>query len=430
MPYEIFFSYRRSDFGPFMREFLSDLGEEVRKLRGLGKYENLSFFDQESIETGNNWDDALLAAMQESRVLIPLYSPAYFNSEYCGKEWQSFQLRREAYAKLHGGIQPAVIRPVVWIPLRKDKKLALPNYVSAAVRMVQYTWREEDSHINQQGLEHMVRKKADYNDLYWDFVRGFAQGITDALDGMELPHLNPMPTLNEIAPAFPLELPATRPAVHASARQGFRRHVRFVFAALHPEHLSDGRNRNPYQDAGGPDWKPFYPDLQRRIGALAAHIVSDADLDFDSDQAQFSKGLADEVRAAFKEGKPVVVFVDRWSLYASPDYQEIFREFDEQNFNNCAVLLPWNPRDPELAANKSRVDQVIRDVLRFRCQYAQSSPYYCRDVASLDELRDTLRTVLNQIQAEMRRSAPVRNVPGGIGRPIIMGPGAREPRNE
>ena len=65
---------------------------------------------------------------------------------------------------------------------------------------------------------------------------------------------------------------------------------------------------------------------------------------------------------------------------------------------------------------------MVRDVLPFRSQYAPSSPYYCKGVNSLDELSQTLRTVLNQIQSEMRRSAPVRRVVGGIARPVIAGP--------
>jgi FxsC-like protein len=199
--------------------------------------------------------------------------------------------------------------------------------------------------------------------------------------------------------------------------------VRFIFAALDPVHLGGGRDPAAYQDIGGSDWKPFFPDLRRRIGALAAHIVSDADLDFAPDLIELPKDLAGAVRDALKQGKPVVVFLDRWSLYASADYQGIFNEFDKQNFNNCAVLLPWNPGDPELVANKDNIDQVVRDVLPFRSQYAPSSPYYCKDVNSLDDLSQTLRTVLNQIQAEMRRSAPVRRVAGGIARPIVTGPG-------
>lgn len=423
MPYDFFFSYRRADFGAPMREFFTDLGEEVRKLRGQDKNENPAFFDQESIETGDNWDAALLAALRQSRVLVPLYSPAYFKSEYCGKEWQLFQLRREAHALRHGGVEPPVIRPVVWIPIHKDKKLTLPDYVSAAVKRVQYTWNEEDSDINQQGLEQMVRLKAGHAQLYWDFVRDFAEGIKDAIEQVDLPPLPMVPVLADIPSAFGAVRPVPEPAVPAPAQPGFRRQVRFIFAALDPVHLGGGRDPAPYQDIGGSDWKPFFPDLRRRIGALAAHIVSDADLDFAPDLIELPKDLAGAVRDALKQGKPVVVFLDRWSLYASADYQDIFNEFDKQNFNNCAVLLPWNPGDPELVANKDNIDQVVRDVLPFRSQYAPSSPYYCKDVNSLDDLSQTLRTVLNQIQAEMRRSAPVRRVAGGIARPIVTGPG-------
>jgi FxsC-like protein len=427
MPYDFFFSYRRADFGAPMREFFTDLAEDVRKLRGLNKNENMAFFDQEEIETGDNWDAALLDALQQSRVIVPLYSPAYFKSEYCGKEWQNFHLRRQAYAEQHGGVEPPVIKPVVWIPIRKDNKLTLPDNVSEAVKRVQYTWKEEDSAINQQGLEQMVRLKASNTKLYWDFVRGFAEEIKDAIEQIGLPPLANVPALEHIPSAFSVATPLA-PAAAVAARPGFRRHVRFIFAALDPVHLGGGRDPAPYQDLGGPDWKPFYPDLHRRIGALAAHIVSDADLDFDSDQIEMTDDLAGAVRAALEDGKPVVVFVDRWSLYASQDYQDIFREFDGRNFNNCAVLLPWNPGDPELAANRQNIDPVIADVLHFRSQYAPTSPYYCKDVDSVDNLNQTLHAVLNQIQAEMRRNAPVRRAVGsGIARPLINGPGRISP---
>ncbi|MEY4806681.1 MAG: hypothetical protein RLZZ206_1070 [Cyanobacteriota bacterium] len=427
MPYDFFFSYRRADFGAPMREFFTDLGEEVRKLRGLDKDVNPAFFDQESIETGDNWDAALQAALQQSRVLVPLYSPAYFKSEYCGKEWQSFQFRREAYAAKHGCDQPAVIRPVVWIPIRLGDKFTLPDTVSQVVKRVQYTWGEEDSDVNRHGLEQMVRLRTVNSKLYWQFLRNFAEGICDAINRFNLLPQTPTRSLMDIPSAFGDVQPVPTPVVPAAVQPGFRRHVRFIFAALHPNDLGAGRNPSPYGANGGSDWKPFYPGLKRRIGPLAAHIVSDAELDFDSDLIELPNDLAGTVQAALKEGKPVVVFLDRWSLYASVDYQTIFHDFDKHNFSNCAVLLPWNPGDPELAANSVTIDQVLRDALPFRNQYAPSSPYYCKNVSSVDELSQTLREVLNSIQAEMRRSAPVRRVTGGIARPIVIGPGGTTP---
>ncbi|MFZ5511855.1 MAG: TIR domain-containing protein [Pseudomonadota bacterium] len=286
MPYEVFFSYRRADYGAPMRELFTDLAEKVRTLRGLDRHEELVFFDQESIETGDNWDARLLQALQEAKVLVPLYSPAYFKSEYCAREWAAFHLRRLAYAK-STGMEPPVIKPLVWIPIRQAGKLALPEGVSEAVK-----------------------------------------------------------------------------------------------------------------------------------------LVSDAELEFDSDQVELTRDLTGAVRQALKEGKIVVVFVDRWSLFDNEDYRNIFREFDQENFYNCAVLLPWNPHDPELAACRQDIEQTIADVLHFHCQYAPTSPYACRDMGSVEELRQTLQAVLTQIQAEMRRQAPVgRPVGAPFARPVVAGPG-------
>lgn len=425
MAYDFFFSYRRADYGPIMREFFTDLGEDVRKLRGLNKEESPAFFDQEEIETGDQWDLRLLGALQQSKVLVPLYSPAYFKSEYCGREWNLFHLRRQRWGQMNPGPNlPAVIRPVVWIPIKKSGKLCLPDSLAQPVKDVQYTWLEEDSPVNQAGLEQLVRQKAAYNKLYWDFVRGFAEGIVQAMDQYDLPPLDHVPALADVPPLFNVSTAPAGPAP-GQPRPSFRRHVRFIFAALQPQHLGAGRAPDPYLDTGGSDWKPFYPDLRQRIGTLAQFIASDPALDFESDRIELSNDLAQQIRDALDEGRIVVVLVDRWSLYASPVYQDIFRGFDQENFANCAVLLPWNPGDQELVDNKAQIDQVIGDVLHFHnSQFAPTSPYYCRDVGSVDELRQTLGTVLGQIQAEMRRAAtPRRPVTPGFGRPTVAGPG-------
>ena len=43
----------------------------------------------------------------------------------------------------------------------------------------QFTWKEEDSAINQEGLEQMVRIKVNNTQQYWNFVRDFAEELKD-----------------------------------------------------------------------------------------------------------------------------------------------------------------------------------------------------------------------------------------------------------
>lgn len=424
MAFGLFFSYRRSDFGDPMREFFKDLGAEVCKLFGLDQKQDFAFFDQEKIETGDNWDRALLTALQQAQILIPMYSPAYFKSEYCGKEWQLFQIRRSEYANANGTPLPPVIKPVIWIPIRgNNKKLALPETLPDDVRLVQYTWQEEESEINQEGLEYIVRLKSNYATLYTKFLRRFAEKIKETIDDCFLPPLTSPPPLKEIPSAFAERSP--HPLAQLPTRRlGARRHVRFIFAALNPESLDLDRNAEPYYDNGGSDWKPFYPDLKHRIGPLVTHIVSDPDLDFDCDKIEFTQDLSKSVSQAFDDGMAVVIFLDRWSLYKNTSYQTIFEEFDSLNFRNCAVILPWNPNDPELVEKGQEMNQLIARVLHFRSDFSQSSPYCCKTVESMDDLHRILGQVLNQIQSEMRRILPVRRKVGTtIAKPSVIGPG-------
>lgn len=427
MTFEVFFSYRRADCDRFMRDFIYDLLQEVRALRGFGRDVTPVFFDQESIEVGNDWDEALLAALKESHVLVPLYSPAYFDSEYCGKEWQVFQLRREALAQLHRSPKPKVILPVVWIPTYGSGNLtsALPDHVSDAVKKMQYTCPPGEGDINKNGLWLIARGKSSNPNPYLEFVRSFALAIKNTIEEMStVPRLReiPIPPLDKIPSAFQSNKIVSKPTAPAPGKLGFRS-VRFIYAALHPDDLDGGRNPDPYLDIGGSDWKPFYPKSCRRIGNLAQNIVTDERLEFDADAAEFGKDLVGAVEAALKESRLVVIFVDRWSLFTSTTYQDILRNFDTQNFRNCAVLLPWNPDDPELTANKESIDQAILDVLHFHhIQYSKSSAYACKYVGSPKELKRTLRTVLIQIQANMRNTALVRPVVTGMTRPIVNGP--------
>jgi hypothetical protein len=90
--FHIFLSYRRSArwpawvrdiFLPKLTHWLSEeLGEDAR-----------IFFDQE-METGTDWQLALGGALNRARVLVPLWSRTYFNSNWCKAEL-AFMLARE-----------------------------------------------------------------------------------------------------------------------------------------------------------------------------------------------------------------------------------------------------------------------------------------------------------------------------------------------
>ena len=110
--YHVFLSYRRYGEWPqwvkliFLPLFKHWLGEE------LGEEAHV-FFDQE-IEKGSAWPYELAGALAHARVLVPLWSRQYFNSDWCKSELAHMFIREKQFefrtAKRPGGlIVPALI---------------------------------------------------------------------------------------------------------------------------------------------------------------------------------------------------------------------------------------------------------------------------------------------------------------------------------
>ncbi|MCP4287153.1 MAG: toll/interleukin-1 receptor domain-containing protein [Gammaproteobacteria bacterium] len=79
--YHIFISYRRSD-DDWVRWTRNNFVKPLRSLLrpALG---DVSIFVDEQIETGDDWPMRLARALARSRLLIPVLSRDYFNSEWC-----------------------------------------------------------------------------------------------------------------------------------------------------------------------------------------------------------------------------------------------------------------------------------------------------------------------------------------------------------
>jgi len=90
MPFEFFVSYSRANNDAYLKRFMSDLAEAVSTVRGVPLSTAVGYFDQREILLGEDWDADIVAGLQTSKVLLSLYSPAYFKSEYCAKEHALF----------------------------------------------------------------------------------------------------------------------------------------------------------------------------------------------------------------------------------------------------------------------------------------------------------------------------------------------------
>lgn len=424
MPYEFFFSYTRGNNDDYLKQFFKNLSEEVRVRRGLPEKTVVGFFDQRDIELGAAWEQTISDALQNSKVLVSIYSPGYFQSEYCGKEWEVFMRRCRLHKDLRtqtgelGATLPPSIKPSLWVPF------SITN-LDEDVQALQYTRGDSNAVYNSEGLRYVLMQIGEHRREYNDFVTELAKEIIETADKFPLPKLDRLPPLGEVDSAWPQRRPpgTPTPVTPSTVSVSSPKHIRFVFVAADPKHFGSVRSADPYLDRGGPDWKPFFPDMSA-IGPFVQHIVSDKELGFTSDELAFGPNLIKDIQDAWAERKIVIILVDGWSVnWDTTSYRPVLHEFDQQNFFNCSVLVPWNDEDPGISNQPQTILQTLQDTFYFRTR-AGNSIFYRDSIRKPEDLRDALRDVLTLIKAEIRKQAEVsRPLPRDINKPIISGPG-------
>jgi TIR domain len=137
--YDVFVSYKREPrekklVTPWLREVLDRIEFWLRQELGGQGVE--IFFDEDSIEVGNDWPDDIRDALMSARCLLPVWSPEYFNSNWCVAEWKSFLSRERLLAER--GVKPSrLIAPIKvhdghWFPpdAARVKQLDLSSYTA------------------------------------------------------------------------------------------------------------------------------------------------------------------------------------------------------------------------------------------------------------------------------------------------------------
>ena len=175
-----------------IHRFFDRLNAEVRKLAGTNQ-----FYVGTLRVTGTvartalreEWFPETVLALQNSRVLVPLYTPNYFKSEMCGKIWEFFQLRNSMYFEEHA-IPRSIVLPVLWSPSE-----SLPYPLPDTVSRIQYV----PSEFGVRGVREMKHRN---RDRYEQFVRDLAQRLVDMATSYRFPPLPEPPSYSEIQNAF------------------------------------------------------------------------------------------------------------------------------------------------------------------------------------------------------------------------------------
>lgn len=176
MEYYFFLSYANENNDEVeVCKFFNALCEEICRQEGHKEgTPGIGFRDQGELKTGADWQLEMMTALQNSRTLVCLYSPAYFKSRWCGCEWETFRLRRELYvdAKRQAGeinlLPPHVIKPIVWMASERPEK--------ASVIQI-FNFKTKDDFYRKAGLFRLIRRHEKYKDDYEQFIAQLASEI-------------------------------------------------------------------------------------------------------------------------------------------------------------------------------------------------------------------------------------------------------------
>jgi FxsC-like protein len=351
-----YLSYASDRADEYVERFFKDLQEEIRIRTAVTDEDSIGFFDRHGAqETGDRWQ-ANLSALQSSRTMVCLFSPRYFASEYCGREFQIFRSRVELYRQTSLGSEPPAILPVLLTPVGST----LPE----AVADIQYLSTEFPRVYAEQGLLYMMRLKK-FSDDYQEFVSLLASQLINTASQYELPALETVTSFADTPNAFAdkARTPSTPQTVPSQVE------FRFVVAnqnQVHAFKLSrDAKTYGPTES----EWQPFASQTNRAVGLLAQ--IAAVKSTFDYRTRPVDRDLFKQLEEADRSDVIVILIVDPWSLQL-PFFNRLMQEFDSRAFVNCGVLILWDMNDEATAMNRAVLEAQVRHV--FSRQLLSTAP--------------------------------------------------------
>jgi hypothetical protein len=174
--------------------FYRDLVNEVRRKGGLKGAADcaVGFLDCLCLEVGTLWWPDIAKSAQTARTMVCLYSPNYFESEYCLRELGIFGSRLAGYENAADPAKrPHRVLPVLW-----EKPDTLPAVLPGGVGRIQNNHQSLGGEYAKEGL--LFLKKTNREGEYKTFLDRFAtKVVAEARAGNLPPAPDDSPLLRE-----------------------------------------------------------------------------------------------------------------------------------------------------------------------------------------------------------------------------------------
>ncbi|HXI23274.1 MAG TPA: FxsC protein [Pyrinomonadaceae bacterium] len=416
-----FLSYARldrdGDHHKCINKFYEDLQERVRLK--IPSADQPGFYDGENIQQGDDWPSALVKALMDTRLIICMYSPSYFSSDYCGRELEIFTRRLMAHANAETDKWPPLILPIMLDP--PADLLPLP----AAIEDIQMFDDKYPKVYRDNGLRYLLRRndrqlKNDYEDLL--------DAVEKKVIALAKKHvLQPLPEEPDIKQVESLFLSShvAGSGQAQSATSGGSFYADFIYVAGKADEMVVF-GREPYYGTDGLDWKPYLP-VTDDVDFVAQSVATKER--FRHGRISLGADLIKVIKQAQENNRVVIMLVDSWTL-CLPEYRDLIQKYDSYSFWNCAVLIPWNDKDDNTVKKRNTLESAIRKAFVTKAR-SKDPNLFIDTITSYDDLISVLSVTLQRVKLQIIDvTNDFKKIEGEtILQPIIAGPGVTSTGN-
>ncbi|WP_306819988.1 TIR-like protein FxsC [Streptomyces sp. DSM 40750] len=408
-PY-FFLSYARTPLlGPgggdpdhWVTVLFRDLCDHIMALTDLPAGAAPGFMDREP-RSGEDWPDEFSENLATCRVFVPLYSPRYFTSEMCGREWYAFQERIVQAKAVGAGDIPAIL-PVLWTPVAFDQ---LPES-ARHIQMYHASFGERYRDHGIYGLIKLNRLRDEYDEV----VLSLAQRIVRVAQETPLPPSRPRPY-------------ATTPSAFKPRGEGPRR-IQVTVAAPTRGTLPAHRDTRPYGEAAL-DWNPYFLESTRPLPQLVEELLRSLDyrvtLSSLTDEAPDTAGPAERDVDTVPSDCPGILLVDRWTLLDQERRLKL-RAIDTIAHPWLGMMVPWSRHDVQCHSEEGRRLEVqMEDTLPLLLEHGRrsDSEIAVNGVPTLKAFTDVLPALVAFVTQQFLRHAQAHppSGPPPLPRPML-----------
>ncbi|MEV7862967.1 TIR-like protein FxsC [Streptomyces hirsutus] len=412
---ELFLSFSGDDNGKnLVAGFFEDLCTELGNVTGKSQVE--LGYNYLEMRAAMKWRRELVEALGSCKVFVPLYSPRYFASEFCGKEWWGFAQRQQKHADKNKSSEPELIFPIIWESVFNNR-VEMPE-IAADI------WaRERDlgERYAQTGLRQLVQLKhhANYAHQYQEIIFALGNRLADLLHMTSLGQYELPPNIDAYENAFCVsvnkqedlsaaiadeaEANSAQPERPASAvvlpgpRQPLSgpKHVRLVVASAIKDELREVRYDTTQYGDRQDDWAPYLPEAPQPVIAYAVQVVSEMEL---VPHAEVLDSEVDQLLdKAESSNELAVIILDPWTVTLEHRQEEL-QTYDKRLTINAGMLVPQG-KDEETTTKADILHQKLLATL-FR-QARVRAQVFRPCLSDLTAFKESLREVLIELSRQI-----------------------------